>query len=65
MAKTNAERQAAFKARKAELAGLVTVTGYCPKSSRAEVLMLLKRLIDDPTLEVAVRNAKTGRFERL
>lgn len=64
MAMTNAERQAAFRERKAA-AKIVQVTGLAPLSSRSELLILMKRLVDDPTLEIAVRNAKTGRFERL
>lgn len=62
--KTNAERQAALKARR-KSEGLVTVTGYVPKTARAEVLVLLKRLIEDPDLEIGVRSKTTGRFERL
>lgn len=65
MAKTNAERQAAFKARKLSLDGLVQVSGLVPKSARAEVMLLIMRLREDPSLEIAVRSKTTGRFERL
>lgn len=62
---TNAERQAAFRARKKAEAGLVQVTGLAPKTSRSELLLLMRRLIEDPSLEIGLRSKTTGRFERL
>lgn len=65
MAKSNAERQAAFKLRKLQSDGLLQVSGLVPKTARAEVMLLLQRLREDPSLEIAVRSKTTGRFERL
>lgn len=62
---TNAERQAAFRARRKAEDGTVQCNGLVPKSARAEVLLLMKRLREDPSLEIAVRSKVTGRFERL
>lgn len=60
----NRKRQAEYKARRLS-AGLVQCVGMVPKSSRAEVMLLMRRLIEDPSLEIGLRSKTTGRFERL
>lgn len=65
MALTSAERQRAFRERKlAE--GLSALTVIAPKRHHAALAMLVKRLAEDPNLELgALRNTRTGRLEKL
>lgn len=65
MGMTNAERQARFRAKKAE-AGLRQITAMVHSRQMADVLELLRQLAENPDLEVGlVRNVKTGRYQKL
>lgn len=61
----NAERQRAFRARKAA-AGLVQVTGFVHQSQLAEVQMLFRQLASDRNLTVGpVRHEPSGKLRKL
>ncbi|QCS36991.1 hypothetical protein [Tortoise microvirus 39] len=65
MSKSNKERQAQYRA-KLESLGQTNVTGIVNYTQVGDVLILLRRLRDNPDLEVGlIRNTRTGRYEKL
>lgn len=65
MAMSNAERQRRYRAQVKADHGWSNFTGIAPVVAHAELMILCRRLMADPTLEIVLRNPQTGRIERL
>ncbi len=64
MGQSNAERQAALRAKR-EKDGLVSLTVFVPKNQAAQIKAAIAQLVAYPYLEIgALRDTRTGKLAR-